>query len=482
VSSSFVQIVSDDSNFRSELGQLVESAGGECALLDVKTWRSGRGAATGVTWELFDLRDNHAGSKRLWSALQDSEEAEVSAKRPQAVGVLDGSIPLEHVKASEWIVEEKFNWPPSPNTASCLKRLLERPAKRRARKRHAECRVVQTANYEFRTYSPALFVTLDQLSMAARHDFSILIVGETGTGKTTLAAMIHELSSRRKSRLLTVACGALPGDLIDSELFGHVKGAFTGADRTKAGKFEASEDGTILLDEIDVLGLVQQTKLLRVLETGQFEPVGSNDTKIAKCRTIVASNVDLETLIKERRFRSDLYFRLNQVKFVIPPLRERPLDIVPLAVDFIVECCGEHGLSISHVHPDLLKLLKSYSWPGNIRQLRNEIRRAVLFSREGLVSPEALSLELLEEVAETQHDFEPATERSALAERVALTERQTIERMLQDQNNNRAATARALGISRVTLYNKLKKFRMMPDTTTPDTTTPDTTTPDEDDQ
>ncbi|MEO8496698.1 MAG: sigma-54 dependent transcriptional regulator [Planctomycetota bacterium] len=459
------QVVSDDREFRREIERIFDSLDRPCAVSDVETWRESGGSATGVAVRLLDLRDAHVGSERLWSALDDSTAADGAARRPLTIGLFSDAIPLEHAKASERYLDETISGLPSSQAAVALTRMLERsPAQPRRGDAATECRVLRTANYEFRTYSPALFTTLDQLETAARHDFTILIVGETGTGKTTLAAMIHELSSRRKSRLLTVACGALPGDLIDSELFGHVKGAFTGADRAKDGKFEASEDGTILLDEIDVLGLVQQTKLLRVLETRQFEPVGSNDTKTARCRTIVASNVDLESLIAERRFRADLYFRLNQVKFVIPPLRERPLDIVPLAVDFITACCREHGIKVTRVHPDFLNLLKSYSWPGNIRQLRNEVRRAVLFSRDGIISPDALSLELLKDAVE--RTWEPAPERSALAQRVALTERQTIERMLHDQNNNRAATARALGISRVTLYNKLKKFRMMPDAST----------------
>ena len=462
------QIVSDDRKFHREMDRIVHSVGGKCSALDTETWRTERGSATDVSIELLDLREVHAGSKQLWPALGETRDLDDETKRPLTVGFFDGAMPIQFAKASEQWLDETIAWPPSAKTGAALSRLVDAHAADSLEDcREAQFRVIRTANYEFRTYSPALFATLDQLETAARHDFTILIVGETGTGKTTLAAMIHELSARREARLLTVACGALPGDLIDSELFGHVKGAFTGADRTKDGKFEASENGTILLDEIDVLGLVQQTKLLRVLETGQFEPVGSNDTKTSKCRTIVASNVDLETLIAERRFRSDLYFRLNQVKFFIPPLRERPLDIAPLAVDFIIECCREHGIAVTHVHLDFIKLLKNYSWPGNIRQLRNEVRRAVLFSSGGLVTPDALSLEVLKDAAERAGTGEPAMERSALARRVAVTERQTIERMLRDQNNNRAATARALGISRVTLYNKLKKFRMMPDSTPP---------------
>ncbi len=273
--------------------------------------------------------------------------------------------------------------------------------------------------------------------------------------------MIHELSQRRGKRFLTVACGALPGDLIDSELFGHLRGAFTGADREKSGKFAAAEDGTILLDEIDVLGLLHQAKLLRVLETGEFEPIGSNDTQAARCRTIVASNVSLELLMEKRQFRPDLYYRLNQVTFEIPPLRERPLDIVPLAVDFIDECRREHGLDVHTIHADLLAILRAYRWPGNIRELRNEVRRCVLFSRDGVVTPEALSLPILQDASRNlQGAADSSPSSSVLAQDIAVTERDSIEQMLRKQRFNRAATARALGISRVTLYNKIRKYRI----------------------
>jgi DNA-binding NtrC family response regulator len=287
-------------------------------------------------------------------------------------------------------------------------------------------------------------------------------VGETGTGKTTLARMIHDLSARRDNRFLTVACGSLPNELIDSELFGHVRGAFTGADKNKEGKFEVAASGTILLDEIDVLGVAQQAKLLRVLETGEYELLGSNETRVTSTRLIAASNICLESLVHAERFRADLFFRLNQVKFEVPPLRERPLDILPLAMDAIEECCREHNLPPRRIHPDFVEILKEYSWPGNIRELRNEVRRAVLFARDGIVTPSPLSPTILKQVEAKRQSAAPAAAqgRSGLAVEVALTEQDMIETMLKSQNFNRAATARALGISRVTLYNKLRKYRI----------------------
>jgi DNA-binding NtrC family response regulator len=175
---------------------------------------------------------------------------------------------------------------------------------------------------------------------------------------------------------------------------------------------------------------------------------------------IAASNVCLESLVHKDRFRPDLFFRLNQVKFEVPPLRERPLDVLPLAMDAAEECCLEHNLPARRIHPDFVESLKLYNWPGNIRELRNEVRRAVLFARDGVVTPSLLSPTIIKHVEAKRSAAAPFVGRSGLAVEVAQTEQDMIESMLKTQNFNRAATARALGISRVTLYNKLRKYRI----------------------
>lgn len=321
-------------------------------------------------------------------------------------------------------------------------------------------RVIRSQSVTYRTYTPSMFAMIDQLVMMAGHDVTLLLIGETGTGKTTIARMIHELSPRRNETFMNVACGALPPDLIESELFGHVRGSFTSADRDKIGKFEAANAGSLLLDEIDALGPEQQAKLLRVIETGEFEQVGSNETRHSKTRLIVAANVDLKQLMERDEFRPDLYYRLNVLEFVIPPLRERPMDIVPLTLSFVQEFCAQHNVSIRRIHPDFLTVLKSYGWPGNIRELKNHVRRAVLFCQTGELTPQDLAMNLLQE---SQQNAEAAKEEpnGTLWEKVAKTEREILEEALKANDSNRTATARALGISRVGLYKKMKKYGMI---------------------
>ena len=316
---------------------------------------------------------------------------------------------------------------------------------------------VEFNKFRYMTYSPELYQTLTNLRAVAKHDVTILLVGETGTGKTTLARLVHELSPRADRAMLTVACGALPGELIESELFGHVKGAFTGADRAKVGKFEAVGRGTLLLDEIDVLGPHQQAKLLRVIESGEFEPVGSNETRICQAQLIVATNVNLTQLMERNEFRSDLYYRLSVLEFDIPPLRDRPQDIIPLTLSFIREFSQGHGIAIERIKPEFLACVAGYTWPGNVRELKNHIRRAVLFSQAGELNRFDLAAAVQSCRPEIAFHREPAT----LTEKMATSELEILEAALRANNFRRTATAEALGISRVGLYKKMRKYGLL---------------------
>ncbi|MEO1980773.1 MAG: sigma 54-interacting transcriptional regulator [Fuerstiella sp.] len=319
----------------------------------------------------------------------------------------------------------------------------------------------------YRTRTPNLRKMLDRLEVAAKHDVTILLIGETGVGKTHLAKLIHESSNRREEPLLTVPCGALPGDLIESELFGHVKGAFTSAHAGKDGKFLAAGRGTILLDEIDVLTPEQQVKLLRVIEKGLFEPVGSNETLKVQARIIAASNLELQPLVEQGRFRPDLYYRLNTLSFNISPLRKRLPDIEPLARYFVHLHAQKHGIDVVEICDQFINCLVSYPWPGNVREMENAIRSAVIYSTGGKLSVDTLPPNIVEGSAGPVSDpsvasFIGGKRGVSLGNRIELTEKDIIEQALLSNSFSRTRTAKQLGISRVTLYNKMKKYDMMP--------------------
>ena len=292
--------------------------------------------------------------------------------------------------------------------------------------------VLSGISRRFETNSPQLKEVLQDLEIAARHNVTILLIGETGSGKTYLSKLIHEVSPRRNEPFLHVACGALPSELIESELFGHVKGSFTGAHADKEGKFVAAGSGTILLDEIDVLGPEQQVKLLKVIETGEFEPVGSNRTFVSQARLVVASNLPLQPLVEQGRFRPDLYYRLNMLKFELPPLRERHADIMPLARKFIRQLAAKHAIAITRIESGFFEALCNYPWPGNVRELENVIQRAVIYSQGGVLGTAQLPRHMLAGTAGPANDpsvpLRSAPEDVAsLGRQIAHTEKDIIE-------------------------------------------------------
>jgi len=285
---------------------------------------------------------------------------------------------------------------------------------------------------------------------AAPTEATVLIEGPSGTGKELVAHAIHKLSSRSKGPFVAVECAALNGNLLESELFGHEKGAFTDAFQRRIGRFEAANHGTIFLDEISEIPLSTQVKLLRVLETRSFERLGSSETIKTDIRIVAACNRDLRAYVAEGKFREDLFYRLNVVDIRLPALRERAGDIALLVTRFLGEFSAANGNRVTGITPAAMKMLEAYSWPGNVRELRNAVEKMVVLSPGGQLDVEDVPDEMRVQIAPPL----PVSATGTLAE----TEKAKILAALQSVGNNRSKAARLLGISRRTLYRKLDEY------------------------
>lgn len=290
---------------------------------------------------------------------------------------------------------------------------------------------------------------------------TVLMTGESGTGKSLVARAIHERSPRRTGPFIEIHCGSIPETLLESELFGHVKGAFTGATTDKQGRFLAADGGTIFIDEINSASPAMQLKLLRVLQERRFEPVGSTETVEVDVRVILATNQALEDLVARGEFRQDLYYRINVVKIELPPLRERTSDIPLLASRFIERFAAEHGKTITGITDEALSALSRYPFPGNVRELQNIIERAVVLSRTPTLGVDDLPANVLDP---SQRPLAPPDADSEAWVPMPLTqaleepERRILLKALQANNWNRQATADQLQINRTTLYKKMKQL------------------------
>src|SRR5438876_580514 len=303
----------------------------------------------------------------------------------------------------------------------------------------------------------------EQVAMAAPTNGRVLIYGENGTGKELVARTIHALSRRRNSAFVEVNCAAIPEDLIESELFGHVRGAFTGAVADRRGKFEAADGGTIFLDEIGDMSLKTQAKVLRVLQEQTMEPVGGTATVRVDVRVLAATNKDLQTEIRAGRFREDLYFRLNVIPIFVPALRDRQEDIPLLADHFMAGFAREYGRRVKSFESGARSALQRYPWPGNVRELRNVIERLmIMVPGESIVAGDLTFLDLTGVPRADAAGPLAAAERGTLYEARDQFERDLILRTLAAQQGNMSRTAEVLGVERSNLYRKMKAFGIAP--------------------
>ena len=298
--------------------------------------------------------------------------------------------------------------------------------------------------------SKAFQQTLDVAYQVCRFDSSVLISGETGTGKEVVARFIHLNSRRRVHPMLSVNCGALPETLLESELFGHKAGSFTGAVRDRVGLFEQAARGTILLDEIGDVSLATQVKLLRVLQEREILRIGENIPRKVDARIIAATNRDLDRAVLDGKFREDLLYRLRVIEIEVPPLRERPEDIIPLATYFMQTLCQRLDVESLSLDPASVELFRSYTWPGNVRELQNAVERAAVLSGGGVVKPEHLPARMLDP------DFAARHVETLTPQTLAEVELEYIKKVLRSVQGNKAQAAKILGVSKATLWRKLK--------------------------
>jgi DNA-binding NtrC family response regulator len=299
--------------------------------------------------------------------------------------------------------------------------------------------------------SEAMQKIYDLISQVAPTDSTVLITGESGTGKELIAQAIHGNSHRCYTPFIAVSCGALPDSLLESELFGYEKGAFTGADHTKKGRFEMADKGTLFLDEIGDISLKTQVDLLRVLQQKTFSRLGGQDEITVDVRILAATNRDLKKAISEKKFRDDLFYRLNVISIHIPPLRERKEDIPLLVKAFIRRCSKEMNKEPVKIAPLALKLLMEYDWPGNVRELENVIERALVIGRDKEIVSEDLPF--------SRKELEP----ERFPKSLKSMEKSHIKRMLMETDWNISKTARLLEVDRQTLYNKIEKYQIEKD-------------------
>jgi DNA-binding NtrC family response regulator len=449
-----ILVVDDETGSRESMAIAIERAG-----LAVRTFDDARKALEyleendGVRLAVCDLRMPGMDGLAFLNAVRE-RKLDLGVILVTGYGSIESAVEAMRVGADDYLTKPV-------DLYELRKRVMNLIEKEQLKAEVSNLREMLDKRYGFESIigrSAPMERLFEQMKMVAPTRSSVLIIGESGTGKELVANAIHRASPRRNERFLAINCGAIPSDILESELFGHERGAFTGAVSRKIGKFELAHKGTLFLDEISELYPELQVKLLRVLEERQVMRVGGSELIDVDFRLLAATNRDLEKEVAEGRFREDLYYRLKVVTLRIPPLRERPSDIPPLAEHFLALFCQEHGKPMKHLSPEALEVLASFPWPGNVRQLRNVMESIVVFHQ----GEEIAAGDLPAEVRDAQSlsaTGSPVQSFVGTPRTMEEIERQAILETLERTGGHRAKAADLLGIGLRTLQRKLKEYK-----------------------
>jgi two-component system response regulator AtoC len=445
-----VLVVDDERKMRRLLQMMLESLGLESVAADTAEEALRLSQAEHFDLVLTDLRLPGMSGLDLLRGLREGETTV-----PVILLTAYGSVP----SAVEAMKLGAFDYVVKPFDVDALEQVVQnalRLQQVQAENRYLRERLEHEGGAEqVVAVSPAMRAVVDVARQLAATPTTVLITGETGTGKEVVAQLIHRLSARASRLFVPVNCAAIPAELLESELFGHTRGAFTGAQAPREGKFEIADGGTLFLDEIGDMAYPLQAKLLRVLQDSVIERVGSNKRMRVDVRVVSSTNQDLDAAVASGRFRQDLFYRLNVFHVAVPPLRERREDIVPLATSFLARYAREFGRGAIALGADAAGVLEAYRWPGNVRELQNVVERATVLTAPGEVVDARRLRPLL-----PRNGAEPpmeAADELRLGPAVDAVERKTILRALNAAGGNKAEAARVLGVSERTLWYKLKK-------------------------
>ncbi|MCO8123426.1 sigma-54 dependent transcriptional regulator [Stieleria sp. TO1_6] len=454
-------VVDNEAAHARAMTESLEKVGYKCTVAT-----SGPEAATLVQRDTFDViitdmvMNDVDGMKLLKLATETLPDSEVVMVTGHA------TVPI----AVEAMQKGAFNFLEKPITPSRLRAIVEKAVgavSLRRQNTELMSRLDERFGFEAIVYtSKKMQEVIDRLRRIAATDATVLITGENGTGKEIVAQAVHQNSPRRNKPIVAINTGAIAENLVESELFGHVKGAFTGADSDRVGAFEYANGGTLFLDEVGDMPMSTQIKLLRVLEESKITRVGDNKAIKVNVRLISATNRPLETMIEAGTFRSDLYFRLKVVTVELPPLRDRREDVIPLMDHFRKMFLRRHDKSVAHFSPSVTKRFFAYDWPGNVRELRNFVEMMVVLDTDGKLDVDDLPPELVDETTDDiKVDEMPTTlisdgaESDLIGKPLSVIERWAIENTLQLTNDNREEAAKLLDIGARTLYRRLDQYK-----------------------